>query len=128
MPALSPTSRRAAPAPKELKRRRDVADKRLALEIKLAPQYAEVAKLDTELKKIAANAGESFKEDFGERGYVSAAPPHAAEFKGDVPVVVTEKWNALSAVERKRLVKTGLVMIEKQWGKASNGRVTVKAL
>jgi hypothetical protein len=122
------TSRKAKPDPKLLKRRRAIAEKRLELEIKLGPDYAAIAKLDAELKEIATETGDSYKEDFGERGYVSASGRVEAELKGEVPVVQSEAWLALKEIDRKRLIKSGLVKVEEQWGKASNGRVTVKAL
>ncbi len=122
------TSRKAAPSPAVLKQRRKLAEERLAIDVKLAPQYAEIARLDAALKKVATDTGESFKEDFGERGYVSASGAVAKEFKGNVPVVQTEAWLALAPTERKRLEKSGLIKVEPEWGKGSNGRVTVKAL
>jgi hypothetical protein len=120
------TSRRA-PAPK-LNERRHIAEERLALERKLGPSYARIAELDTELKEFATEAGASFKENFGSKGYVSASGAVAAEFKGDVPVIQTEAWLKLSEGKRKELIKSGLVVVEPQWGRASSGRVTVKVL
>jgi len=122
------TSRKAKPDPKILKARRATAEKRLDIEIRLGKDYAEIAKLDADLKLSAMDSGESFKEDFGARGFIAVAPPHAAEFKGDVPQVVTEAWQVLKPAERKKLVSSGLIKIEPQWGKASGGRVTVKVL
>lgn len=120
------TSRKAAPPKKLLDQRRDLARKLLDLNIKLGPDYAEMAKLEAELKKLATDGGEPFKEDFGGDGYVSASGAVAAEFKGNVPVVQTEIWLLLKAADRKDLEKRGIVQIEPQYGKASNGRVTVK--
>jgi hypothetical protein len=54
------------------------------------------------------------------------SPPCQAEFKGNVPVIVTEAWQALKPPEQKAHVKSGLITIEPQWGRASGGRVTVK--
>jgi len=122
------TSRKAKPDPKILKARRAAADRRLTIEASLAEPYAEMGKLDAQLKQFATDAGESFKEDFGERGSVAVAGAVSAEFKGKVPEIQTEAWLALSALERKRLEKSGLVKMVEQWGKASNGRVTVKVL
>jgi hypothetical protein len=121
------TTRKAKPSAKMLADRRATAEKRLALEIKLAKPYAEIAELDARLKQIATDT-DSFKENFGKRGYVSAAGAVAAEFKGKVPQLVNEKWLALPKAERDKLVKSGLVTIINQYGKASNGRVTVKVL
>lgn len=128
MVALAPTSRKAAPASAVLKRRRELAEQRLAIEKKLSPSYATIAELDEQLKKIATDGDASFKEDFGARGFVSVAAAVAAEFKGNVPVVQTEAWNALKKLDQQRLIKSGLIKVEKNFGRASNGRVTVKVL
>lgn len=128
MPAATATTRRAAPPAKALKERRALARERLDIDIRLAPDYAEIARLDAALKKIATDAGASFKEDFGADGSVAASGAVAAEYKGEVPVIVTEKWTALSPAKREQLVESGLVKIEQQYGRASSGRVTVKML
>lgn len=127
MPAATATTRRAKPSAKVLARRRELAEERLRIERKLKPHYDRIDTVDTELKTIATTAGEAFKEEFSGLGSVAVAPAAAAEFKGEVPQIVTEKWTALSEIERKRLLKSGLVVIERQFGKASHGRVTVKA-
>jgi len=58
-----------------------------------------MAEIENALKDIATDAGESFKEFFG-RDYVSASGKVAAEFKGNIPVLQTEKWLALSNSEQ----------------------------
>lgn len=128
MPAATATSRRAEPSAAALAKRRDIADKLLKLHVKLAPQFAEMAELEADLKLAAKEAGGSFKEDFGKRGYVSASAAHGAEFKGNVPLVQTEVWLALKPADRKKHEKSGLIKITPQFGRSSNGRVTVKAL
>lgn len=122
------TSRKAAPPKKLLDRRHQVARELLDLNIKLGPDFVTMAKLEAELKLLATQCGEAFKEDFGGDGYVSASGAVAAEFKGNVPVIQTEAYLALKAAERKDLEKRGIVKVEPQYGKASNGRVTVKVL
>jgi hypothetical protein len=58
--------------------------------------------------------------------YVAVAPPAAAEFKGNIPILQTEVWQALKPAKHEQLLKIGLVKIEPQWGRASSGRVSVK--
>jgi hypothetical protein len=53
-------------------------------------------------------------------------PPVAAEFKGNVPVVQTEIWQALKPAKHEQLIKFGLIKITPQWSRASGGPVTVK--
>jgi hypothetical protein len=120
------TSRRAKPTPKILVERRELAEQRLALERKLLPHYAAIDRLDAQLKKIATETGESFTEAFPKLGDVKVGGAIAAESKGEQPVLQTELWLELSELERKRLIKSGLVKLEQQWGRASSGRVTVK--
>lgn len=120
------TSRRAKPIPKILVERRELAEQRLTLERKLLPHYAAIDRLDAQLKKIATETGESFTEAFPKLGDVKVGGAVAAESKGEQPVLQTELWLELSELERKRLIKSGLVKLEQQWGRASNGRVTVK--
>ena len=122
------TSRRAKPSPAVLKQRRKIAEDRLKIEIKLGDDYAEIARLDADLKRVATELGEAFKEDFGALGYVSASGAVAAESKGEQPVLQTEAWQALKEIDRRRLIKSGLIKVEPQFGRPSNGRVTVKVL
>jgi hypothetical protein len=120
------TSRRAPPPAKALAQRRELCGERLDIERRLAGDYARMAEIDATLKKLATEAGASFKEEFPGLGYVSAAGAVAAEFKGDVPMIQTEKWQALTPAERKARMKGGVIVMEPQWSKSSNGRVTVK--
>ena len=122
------TSRRATPDRKVLERRRKLCEERLDIERKLQPDYDRIEVIHADLKQIANELGESFSEIVAGKGAVDVAPAHAAEFKGDVPQVQTEAWLALKPAEQKTFVKSGLIKVEPQWGKKSNGRVTVKAL
>jgi hypothetical protein len=49
-----------------------------------------------------------------------------AEFKGNVPVLQTEAWQALKPAKHEKLIESGLISIKPQWGRASGGRVSVK--
>lgn len=120
------TSRKAPAKAETAKQRNKFADELLGIHRKLAKDFDRMTALEVELKVLATDARESFTEFFPKRGQVAVAPGHGAEFKGDVPVIQTEAWNALKPAERKRLVSSGLIVIEPQWGKASSGRVTVK--
>lgn len=122
------TSRKATPTPAVLKQRRAVALERLELEKRIEPLEAAAARLDGMLKDVAAELAASFKEDFGDQGNVAVAPAKAAEFKGDMPVIVPEVWNALKPPQRERLLKLGVITIEPNYARASNGRVTVNTL
>lgn len=120
------TSRRAPPDAKVLKERRALCEERVTIKRQVAPLEARSEAIEARLKVMATDAGESFKEIFGDGSFVSASGATAAEFKGNVPVIQTEAYLALKAAERKDLEKRGIVKIEPQWGRASSGRVTVK--
>ena len=120
------TSRRAPASAKAAKERRELAEERVGLERKVQPDSDRMSAIDASLKKLATEAGQSFTETFPDLGDVKVAPGYAAEFKGDLPVVQTEAWRALTPAERKAHEKSGLIKIEPQWGKASGGRVAVK--
>jgi hypothetical protein len=111
------TSRRAKPAPKEAARRADLATELLELYRKAKPGADRIEVIETELKAIATKAGDTFTETLAKLGTVKVAPAVDAEFKGNVPQIVTEKWLDLSKAEHNAFVKSGLIKI---------GRVTVK--
>jgi hypothetical protein len=75
---------------------------------------------------IADKQGESFKVTLSNGDYVQVSPPVPSEFKGNVPLIVTEAWQALKPAAQKAHVKSGLIRIEPLWGRATGGRVTIK--
>lgn len=123
MPA---TSRKSAPSDKSLSARRKLCIERRDAEHAASAHDALRAKLDARLKVLATEAGESFTERFDNGDEVRVSPGCAAEFRGDVPVVVSEAWIALAPAEKKKLQNAGLIKLEPNWGRASSGRVTVK--
>ena len=82
--------------------------------------------INTELKAIAAEGGESFRETIVGVGYVSVSPPAPAKFKGDFPIVVPENWQALKPAKREKLIADGIIKIDSTWSKPYYGQVTVK--
>src|SRR5271155_3978360 len=112
----TPTSRRAPALCAEL----------IALEREGLPRVTRAAAIEARLKKIAEERGESFKVALSNGDYVQVSPPVPAEFKGNVPVLQTEIWQALKPAKHEQLVKVGLIKVEPQWGRASGARVSVK--
>jgi hypothetical protein len=82
--------------------------------------------IEARLKQIAGGRTESFKVALSNGDYERVSPPVPSEFKGNVPVIVTEAWQALKPADQKTHMKSGLIKIEPQWGRASDGRVTIK--
>jgi hypothetical protein len=122
----TPTSRRAPAADALIEERDALCAELIALEREGAPRVTRAAAIEARLKKIADERGESFKVTLANGDYVRVSPPVAAEFKGNVPVVQTEAWQALKPAEQKAHVKGGLIKVEAHWGRASSGRVDVK--
>jgi hypothetical protein len=120
------TSRRAAPAAALIKECHALCAELIAIEREVQPRATRAAAIEARLKKIADNRGESFKVTFPSGDFVYVSPPCAAEFKGDVPVLQTVVWQNMNSGKRQPLIKLGLIKIEAQWGRASNGRVQVK--
>jgi hypothetical protein len=123
----TPTSRRAPAADTLIEERDALCTELIALEREGEPRVTKAAQIEARLKQIAGERGESFRVTLPNGDYVYVSPPVAAEFKGNVPVIVTEAWQALRPAEQKAHVKSGLIRIEPQWGRASSGRVSVKA-
>src|ERR1700687_5247541 len=95
------TSRKAPAKGKTAEQRTKFADELLGIHRRLAKDFERMTALEVELQVLATDAGESFTELFPKRGQVAVAPGHGAEFKGAVPVIQTEAWNALKPAERK---------------------------
>jgi hypothetical protein len=53
------------------------------------------------VKQIADNLGESFKVTLANGDYVQVSPPVQAEFKGNIPVIVTEAPADVGGAERR---------------------------
>jgi hypothetical protein len=123
----TPTSRRAPAADTLIEERDALCAELIALEREGQPRVTRAAAIEARLKQIADKRGESFKVTLANGDYVQVSPPVQAEFKGNVPVIVTEAWQALKPAEQKAHAKSGLIRIEPQWGRSSSGRVTVKA-
>jgi hypothetical protein len=108
----TPTSRRAPAADALIEERDALCAELIALEREGAPRVTRAAAIEARLKKIADERGESFKVTLANGDYVRVSPPVAAEFKGNVPVVQTEAWQALKPAEQRAQVKSGLIKVE----------------
>ena len=120
------TSRRAPAAGALIEERDSLCAELITLEREGLPRVTRAAAIEARLKQIADERKESFKVTLPNGDYVQVSPPVAAEFKGNTPVLQTEVWQAVKPVKHEQLIKSGLVKIEAQWGRASGGRVSVK--
>jgi hypothetical protein len=120
---------RAPPPDSLVREREDLCAELISLEREGQPRVTRAVAIEARLKQIADECGESFKVTLPTGDYVQVSPPVAAEFKGRIPVIQTEAWLALGLKDQRRHQKEfpGLVLVEESWGRASSGRVTVKA-
>ncbi len=111
---------------KSEKRRAGLALELLELRKNHGEIFGRIEAINTELKAIASDEGESFRETIVGVGYVSVSPPSPAKFKGDFPIVQIEAWKALKPARQQKLIDDGVVKIEGSWSKPYYGQVTVK--
>jgi hypothetical protein len=87
-PSMATATSRRAPAADALIEERDaLCAELIALEREGLPRVTRAAAIEARLKQIADERKESFKVTLSNGDYVQVAPPVAAEFKGNVPVV-----------------------------------------
>ena len=106
--------------------RRELCEELLGLQLKHADVFNRIDELKADLIKVAADAGEGFREVVTGKGQITVAAPHGKEFKGHVPEVNPKIFDALSKIKRKRLIDQGIVMVVAQYGRDFYGRVDVK--
>jgi hypothetical protein len=94
------TSRRAPAADKLIEERDALCAELIALEREGQPRVTRAAAIEARPKQIADKRRESFKVTLSNGDYVHVSPPVSAEFKGNVPVIVTEAWQTLKPAEQ----------------------------
>lgn len=82
--------------------------------------------LKARLKQLATDDGANFKEEFAGNGAVNVVGAKEPQYKGDLPVLDCETFNALTKAKKDKLIEGGLVKIEGQYSGKSYGSVTVK--
>ena len=88
--------------------------------------FGRIDDLKTRLKAVATGLKANFKETFAGLGEVSVSASREKTFKGNLPIVVPEVWNALPKKERDTLEKKGIVKMEPSYTGAFYGKVEVK--
>lgn len=105
-------------------KRRAFAEELVGLWVKHAPMLARMDELKTELKAIATDT-DNFQEVIPGKGKVKVSGKRDKQLLGEKPEVVDERFTALSAAERKALLKSGVVAMVENWSGAYYGSVTV---
>jgi hypothetical protein len=118
------------PAPMSEKR---IAAKRLELCTELVgihkkheTVFARIDEIKAELKTMATDAGANFKETIPGKGTVYVAGEKEGSFKGDFPILQVDAWKGLKSAQQDKLLESGVVKIEAQYGGKYYGAVTVK--
>ena len=109
----------------DTKARRALAEELVGLNRKHSDVFARIDDIKSELRKMATDAGENFKEEFAGKGAVKVSGGHAAQFKGILPEVNVEAFLALKETERAKLVDKAIVKMTPTYGKPYYGSVTV---
>jgi hypothetical protein len=106
--------------------RRELASELLAINRKHAATFARIDDIKTVLRKIATDAGESFKEDFPGKGVVKVSAGRPGEFKGIMPEVVPATFLALGEAQREKLLAQGIIKMNPIHGRPYYGSVTIE--
>lgn len=115
----------AARKPKETPRQA-LCRELLEIRIEHAPIFSRIDAINTKLKAIAEQEGDSFRETFVDIGHVSVTPPKPAQKLGNQPVLQIAEWDNLADGRRAKLIEQGIVAIEAITKKATYGQVRVK--
>lgn len=107
------------------KKARPLAEELVKLFGKNAKDLARIDELKTVLKTMATDAGESLQLVVTGKGKVKVAGKKDKQLLGEKPQVVDDKFVALSAADRKALLKSGVVAMVENWSGAYYGSVTV---
>lgn len=98
----------------------------IGIEKEHAVPLARMDAIKAELKKIAGEAGENFKEEFPAEGSVTVSRPKKGEFKGSFAELQMDAWLGLKPAAQEKLKMQGLVAIKDKWGGDFYGSVTTK--
>jgi hypothetical protein len=106
-------------------RQRALAHELLGIQRRIGDDLSKMEDIKRELREIATDRGENFKEEFAGEGVVKVAGKKDGKFKGVMPALIAEKFLALSEARRKTLEKAGLVVMESQYASPFYGSVTI---
>jgi hypothetical protein len=96
--------------------------------LELRQHYAPYEPRDAEIRALLIGdaKGENFNIAIPGLGKANVSAAQDKRCTGEEPSLVVDKFLALLLPERKKLIKAGLVVVEKVWKKAYAGRVTVE--
>lgn len=106
--------------------RRALSHELLGLERKHGADFKRMEDIKRELREIATDDGQNFKEEFAGEGAVKVAGKKEGGFKGIVPELDPEKFLELSERRQQTLKDDGLVKMTRKMGGTFYGSVTVE--
>ena len=106
--------------------RRAIAEKLVDLHVKHAPVFGEIDDLKDKLRKEAEGEGRGFKEEFAGKGLVTVSAGSEEEFKGLMPTLDEVAFLNLPNRQQDKLMADKIVIMKRQFTKASRPSVTVK--
>ncbi len=112
---------------KAANRRRALAHELLGLHRKNASDISRMEDIKRELREIATEGAENFKEEFAGEGVVKVAGKKPAEFKGIIPEVDAPTFLALTDRKRASLTDAGVIKMTEKYGQPFYGSVSVQA-
>jgi hypothetical protein len=105
--------------------RRKLAQELVNIENKHKAVFARVDEIKAELRKIATDGGENFREMFTGVGVVKVSGGHDGKFKGTFPVVQEKAYFDLPDAKRKKLEDDGIIKMTPTYSGAYYGSVSV---
>jgi hypothetical protein len=106
--------------------RRATAERLVDLHVKHALVFGEIDDLKEKLRKEAEAKGCGFKEEFAGKGLVQVSRGSEEEFKGLMPKLDEVVFLDLPDRQRDKLMADKIVIMERQFTKASRPSVSVK--
>lgn len=116
----------AARKPADLaKERAALARELVTIHRKHSEAFLRIDDLKAQLKKMAGDLGENFKEEFPGLGAVKVSAPKDKRCKGTAPEIVVEAFLGLPERRREKLLADGIVVVAEQWTSPYYGSVSV---
>lgn len=106
--------------------RRELAEELVGIHRKHKVVFARMDEIKAQLKEIASDGGESFRELFDGKGVVKVSPGHEGKFKGAFPTVHEKKFYELPEKKRQELADAGVVTVVPTWGNPYYGSIGVE--
>ena len=106
--------------------RHALAENVLRVARKMQPDVDSLEADKAKLRAISAQSGEGFTETVEKLGEVEVKAGQDKKFKALVPVLDPDKFLDLASGQQEKLIKDGVVAMERQYSKETKPSVTVR--